>query len=231
MAQPSPEIPGWPALELLEQCAGDGLADLFRGRLSPRGTTVVLKVLRSVAPPDAPPLTCFHREAHLLSRLSHPHVVRLVDVGDTEGRPYLVLEDVAGGDLTDRVKGAPLAPAEAARLIEKVARALHHAHERGVILRGLSARAVRFTEGGEPKLYDFSMARELSAGPPDEPGTIVGTPIYLAPEQAAGKSSEISPRTDVYSLAPNDCFSASLKCEMGQVDEKPQGKARVRRDA
>jgi hypothetical protein len=143
----------------------------------------------------------FKAEAEAVARLQHPNIVQIFEVGEAEGRPYFSLEFVEGGSLSARLRGNPVPAGEAARLLEALAGAAQYAHERGVIHRDLKPANVLLTQQGQPKISDFGLAKQLDAGPGEtRTGAVLGTPSYMAPEQAAGKVKELGPRTDVYAL-------------------------------
>jgi serine/threonine-protein kinase len=163
---------------------------------------VAIKRLHARVQDDEELAARFRREAQVVARLSHPHLVHLLDRGEEGGTPYLVFELVEGRNLKARVRDeGRLPPDEAARICAQVARALAYAHARGVIHRDIKAQNVLLTETGEAKLADFGIARILGA-PEDSSltatGMLLGTSDYLAPEQAEGGT--VDERTDVYSL-------------------------------
>ncbi len=136
-----------------------------------------------------------------MARLQHPQVVQIFRIGDHEGRTYLEMEFVEGGSLADRLDGTPLPAVAAARLIESLARAVHHAHLRGIIHRDLKPANILLTSENVPKLTDFGLAKSLE----DDDGltrtnSIIGSPSYMAPEQAVGTGYRVGPGTDVYAL-------------------------------
>jgi WD40 repeat protein len=136
--------------------------------------------------------------------LQHPHIVQIYEVGEQQGRPYFSLEFVEGGSLAQKLAGTPLPARQAAQLVETVARGVHAAHERRIIHRDLKPANVLLTADGTPKITDFGLAKRVDAGPGlTESGVIVGTPSYMAPEQAGGNSKEIGPACDVYALGAN----------------------------
>ena len=136
-----------------------------------------------------------------MARLEHPNLVRIYETGETDGRPYFSMEYVDGGRLADSLRGTPMSPRRAAQLAETLARATHAAHERGVIHRDLTPSNVLLTSGGEPKIVDFGLAKLTIGGAGrTETGDILGTPSYMAPEQATGQSKEVGPAADVYAL-------------------------------
>jgi WD40 repeat protein len=160
----------------------------------------------------------FRTEAEAVARLEHPHIVRIHEIGDHEGRPYFALEFVEGGNLERKLDGTPLPPQQAARLVQLLAEATHAAHLKGIVHRDLkpanillarsnSSHAVALSEPNgetgwyEPKITDFGLAKKLDDDEAHtKSGTVVGTPSYMAPEQAAGKTRAIGPAADVYAL-------------------------------
>jgi len=142
------------------------------------------------------------REASAMGRLgNHPHIVSIHDIGDEDGRPFLVLEYMAGGDLAERLDRAPskrLPVAEAVRVAEQVCRALDYAHRHGIVHRDVKPGNVWLTDDGTAKLGDFGLAVSLDLQRLTAAGTILGTVCYMAPEQALGR--ETNARTDLYGL-------------------------------
>jgi hypothetical protein len=150
---------------------------------------------------DAPEQAArFRREAEAAARLQHPNIVPIYEVGDSGGRPYLAMEYIDGGGLA-RGGGTPRPPRQAAALVEVVARAAYHAHGKGVVHRDLKPANVLLTAEGTPKIVDFGLAKLVVGGDQaTRSGQILGTPSYMAPEQAAGQSKEVGPAADVYAL-------------------------------
>jgi serine/threonine protein kinase len=129
----------------------------------------------------------FRAEAQAVARLQHPNVVQIFEVGEHNGHPYLALELVEGGALADRMGGGAQPAAWSAELVERLARAVQAAHEKGVVHRDLKPGNVLLTADGTPKVTDFGLAKRLDAeGAATQTGAIVGTPAYMAPEQAGG---------------------------------------------
>src|SRR5262249_585790 len=133
-------------------------------------------------------LARFRSEAAALARLLHPHIVQIYEVGEHDGRPYFSMEFVDGGSLAQRLDGPPLPAREAAQLVQALAGAVHAAHGKGVVHRDLKPANVLLTADGTPKVTDFGLAKrlDLPAGA-TQSGAILGTPSYMAPEQAAGR--------------------------------------------
>ncbi|HYT94092.1 MAG TPA: serine/threonine-protein kinase, partial [Gemmataceae bacterium] len=150
---------------------------------------------------DPEHLARFQTEAEAVARLQHPNIVQIFEIGQHNGRPFFSLECCAGGSLANKLKGTPLAAAaEAAALVQQLARAAHAAHLRGIVHRDLKPANVLLTEEGTPKLTDFGLAKKLDEVGQTHSGAVIGTPNYMAPEQAAGKTKEVGPAADVWAL-------------------------------
>jgi WD40 repeat protein len=162
---------------------------------------VALKVVCDA--PNARPedLVRFRQEAELIARLQHANIVQIYEVGEYSGGSYLALEYVDGPALDRQVNGTPQPPRQAAWLVEALARAVHYAHGQGIIHRDLKPANVLLTPAGAPKITDFGLARhiKLESGLTTA-GSILGTPNYMAPEQAEGRLKDIGPHTDTYAL-------------------------------
>ncbi|MFL5340809.1 MAG: protein kinase domain-containing protein, partial [Gemmataceae bacterium] len=140
-------------------------------------------------------------EAELAARVQHPNIVQVHEIGSYEGRPFLALEWVEGGSLANRLNGKPWQPREAAALIETLAGAVHVAHCEGVVHRDLKPANILLTADGIPKITDFGLAQPVEGGKTlTQSGFLVGTPGYMAPEQAGGKRALVGPATDLYAL-------------------------------
>jgi hypothetical protein len=160
---------------------------------------VALKTVLAGA--SAEDLARFRSEAEAVARLQHPGIVQIFEVGEHDGRPFFALEYVHGGSLDQKLRGVPQPAYEAARLVETLARTIHAAHQRGIVHRDLKPANVLLAADGTPKITDFGLAKQLdSEARRTQSGAILGTPSYMAPEQAEGRSREISPATDVYAL-------------------------------
>jgi tetratricopeptide (TPR) repeat protein len=174
---------------------------VFKARQEGLDRLVALKVVLSGQFAGEAERDRFRTEALAVARLSHPNVVQVFEVGECQGHPYLTLEYVAGGSLADRLRAGPLQPRPAAELVERLARAVQAAHDKGVVHRDLKPANVLLAADGTPKLTDFGLAKRLDveAGQ-TQSGAVLGTPSYMAPEQAAGKGEAVGPAADVYAL-------------------------------
>jgi hypothetical protein len=163
--------------------------------------SVALKMVLSQAQASGEDLLRFRSEAEAVARLQHPNVVQIYEVGDHEGLPFLSLEYVGGGNLAARLLSAPLPPTDAARLLVAIARGVDAAHRQGVVHRDLKPANVLLTTDGTPKIADFGLAKKVDVNDGRTvTGMVMGTPSYMAPEQAAGRNREVGPPADVYAL-------------------------------
>lgn len=184
------------------QIGRGGMATVWRAHDTVLDRTVALKRLRASLRDDAESMARFLREARAVVRLSHPGVVRLLDRGDDEEGPFLVMELVDGEDLKARIaREGPLPPREAARLCAQVATTLSYAHSQGVVHRDIKSQNVLIDRDGNAKVADFGIAHLLEVSAESgltRSGMMVGTSDYLAPEQAQGRT--VDGRADVYAL-------------------------------
>jgi Protein kinase domain len=164
---------------------------------------VAIKVLLNGSHADAEELTRFRSEAEIIAKLNHPNIVSIFDFGECDGRPYLSIEYIDGGSLADKLHKTStnsMLPREATKLIAMLARAVQHAHEQGILHRDLKPANILMTRDGVPRIVDFGLARRIGLEGPTRSSAILGTPSYMAPEQAIGQGLEVTWATDVYSL-------------------------------
>jgi len=184
------------------QIGRGGMATVWRAHDTVLNRTVALKRLRAGLRDDTESMARFSREARTVARLSHPGIVRLLDMGEDDGGPYLVMELVDGEDLKTRIgREGPMAPRDVARIGAQVASTLAFAHRHGVIHRDIKSQNVLIDRAGNAKLADFGIAQLLEVSGESRltrSGMMVGTSDYLAPEQAEGRP--VDGRTDTYSL-------------------------------
>jgi serine/threonine protein kinase len=197
------ELQGWATpsgYEILGELGRGGMGVVYQARQIKANRVVALKMILSshhAAPADK---ARFQIEAEAIARLQHPHIVQLHEVGEVDGQPFFSLEFCPGGSLEKKLRGTPLSPAEAAALVETLARAMHTAHTKGIVHRDLKPANVLLGEDGTPKISDFGLAKKLGEAGQTASGAVIGTPSYMAPEQAGGKIREMGPATDVYAL-------------------------------
>lgn len=193
---PLPSIPGY---EILGEIGDGGMGVVYKAIQTGLGRTVALKMIQGHVSRRS--RERFQIESSAIARFQHPHIVQVFDVGDAGGRPYFSLEFVDGGTLKDKLSGALPAERDAAELVEVMARAVQVAHDHEVIHRDLKPANVLLTKDGVPKIADFGLAKQLDEDAGEtRMGDVMGTPSYMAPEQATGAIGEIGPRTDVYGL-------------------------------
>jgi serine/threonine-protein kinase len=185
--------------EILGELGRGGMGVVYKARHEGLNRLVALKMIRPGG--DLEERARFKAEAEAVARLQHPNIVQIHEVAEHDGRPFLSLEYCGGGSLSDRLDGTPLPPAEAATLIETLARAMGHAHRHGIIHRDLKPANVLLTAAGVPKITDFGLARHLDSDRGlTQTGAVVGTPSYMAPEQASGRRQDVGSAADVYAL-------------------------------
>jgi WD40 repeat protein len=193
-----PEPPGY---EILGELGRGGMGVVYLARQRKLNRPVALKMVLAGGHAGEQDLARFRIEAEAVARLQHPNVVQIYEVGEANGLPFLCLEYCGGGSLEKKLDGTPLPPAEAVVLIETLARAVHAAHRTGVVHRDLKPANVLLTADGSPKITDFGLAKQLdSQKGQTQSGAVLGTPSYMAPEQAAGKGKEVGPAADTYAL-------------------------------
>ncbi|MCI0359886.1 MAG: protein kinase, partial [Planctomycetaceae bacterium] len=222
------ELPAVPGYEIIEEIGRGGMGVVYRARQLGLARTVALKMVLTGRRTGPKHLARFRAEAAALARLQHPNIVQIYDVGEAAGRPYFVFEFVAGGSLTQQLQGKPQPVRPAAQLALTLARTVHAAHASGVIHRDLKPANVLLsskfkvqgsmsereldnmelgTLNSELKITDFGLAKlvggdgeGLEIHAPTATGEILGTPNYMAPEQAMVRRQPVGPTADVYSL-------------------------------
>jgi serine/threonine-protein kinase len=174
---------------------------VYRARHIALDRVVALKVVLAGEHASSEQRARFLTEAQAVARLVHPNIVQIYEIGQTAELPYFSLEYVDGGSLERKVDRQPQDPQWAAALVETIARAMHVAHRNGVIHRDLKPSNVLLTRDGVPKIADFGLAKRIeSDSGQTHTGDIMGTPTYMAPEQAWGWKPQVGPRSDLYSL-------------------------------
>jgi serine/threonine-protein kinase len=222
-----PAIPGY---EILAELGRGGMGVVYKVRQTSVNRLVALKMILAGGHAGQTQLARFLAEAEAVAQLEHPNLVRLYEVGQHDGLPYFTMEFVAGGSLSQRLDGTPLPATEAARLVEQLAQGMDYAHQRGIVHRDLKpgnvllqesgvrnqGSGVRKQESGKkdaadtltltsgswiPKVTDFGLAKRVETGEGmTATGAVLGTPSYMAPEQAEGKAKEVGPAADIYAL-------------------------------
>ena len=187
--------------ELLEELGRGGQGVVFRAHQKSLNRTVALKVIGLGPWATEAHLKRFRREAEAAAGLNHPFIVPIHEVGERDGFCYFSMDFVNGGQLDEVVKQEPMAIRQAAELIAKVARTVHYAHEHGILHRDIKPGNILLDKNGEPHLTDFGLARLVETeSTVTHTLDVLGTPSYMAPEQAAGEHAKLSKATDVYGL-------------------------------
>jgi WD40 repeat protein/serine/threonine protein kinase len=210
--------------EILGELGRGGMGVVYKAHQKGLNRFVALKMVLSGIHAGSEEMERFRAEAEAVARLQHPNIVQVYEVGEQDGRPFFSLEYVEGGSLAQRLDGTPQPARASAQLVETLARAIHFAHQRGIIHRDLKpanillsgdsdnsptlpagkvalASKTLATYFGVPKITDFGLAKQLHKEVGQtRTGAVMGTPSYIAPEQAAGKSKAIGPTADIYSL-------------------------------
>jgi hypothetical protein len=189
-----------PGYEVLGELGHGGMGVVFKARQIKAGHLVALKMILAGRHAEPDQLSRFRTEAEAIARLQHPHVVQVFEVGEHNGLPFFSLELCPGGSLDKKLAGTPVPPREAATLVAKLAQGVQAAHQARVLHRDLKPANVLLAANGTPKVTDFGLAKKLDAQGVTLPGVIMGTPSYMAPEQASGAGAELGPVVDVYAL-------------------------------
>ena len=217
----SPVVPGY---EIHHELGRGGMGVVYKAKQINLNRPVALKMILTGVHAGQTERERFRREAEAVATLQNPHIVQIFEIGEANGQLYLALEFVDGGSLAQRLKGTAWPAREAAELVEMIARAVHYAHGQGIVHRDLKPGNILLSaeRGAEastsssfprallpssrisfPKITDFGLAKRL--GDTDNPhgtktGAVMGTPSYIAPEQASGRTRDVGPAADVYSL-------------------------------
>ena len=190
-------IPGY---DLMEKLGEGGMGVVYKARQVALDRLVAVKMIRSGN--DHPEhFTRIRIEAELIARLRHPHILQIHNIGMVGDCPFLALELLDGGSLANRLASTPQPGRSCAELMVTLARAIHAAHQAGIVHRDLKPSNVLFTADGIPKISDFGLAKLLESHSAEtQSGLIMGSPSYMAPEQARGDTKDVGPAADVYSL-------------------------------
>lgn len=191
------EVPGY---ELLEELGRGGMGVVYKARQKSLNRIVALKmVLSGNGGPVA--MRRFRNEAEAVGQLQHMNIVQVYEIDEHDGQPFYTLEYCPCGNLSKKLDGKPLHPQEAAGLVQNLARAMTAVHLAGIVHRDLKPQNVLMAADGTPKVTDFGIAKTSSGeGSQTQTGAILGTPSYMAPEQAEGRTKDVGPAADVWAL-------------------------------
>jgi serine/threonine protein kinase len=187
--------------ELLEEVARGGMGVVYRARQVSLDRIVAVKMMRPGVLATEDEIRRFQAEARTAAGMQHPNIVAIHEVGEFDGLHYFSMDFVEGPSLAELVRQKPLAPGEAARYVQVLAEAVHYAHGKGILHRDLKPSNVLVDPNGGPRITDFGLARPMEGGAGmTVTGTLMGTPAYMPPEQAAGEGATLTAAADVYSL-------------------------------
>ncbi len=195
---PAVKVAGY---EILGVLGRGGMGVVYKAKHLALNRVVALKMILSGSHAGSDERSRFKAEAAAVARLQHANIVQIHEVGEADGLPYCALEFVEGGSLAQKLAGRPLLGDESARIVEALARAMQLAHSRNVVHRDLKPANVLMGSDGTPKVSDFGLARHLDVDSGQtQLGDVLGTPSYMAPEQARGLAHAAGPAADIYSL-------------------------------
>ncbi len=193
-------LPTLPGYQLLRELGRGGMGVVYQARDLRLNRVVAVKMLLAGAHAGPLDRARFQLEAETVASLQHPNIIKIHEIGEQDSCPYLVLEFLEGQPLDHQLAGRPMPPPAAARVIETLARAMHCAHQRGIVHRDLKPGNVFVAPDGHLRILDFGLAKRLEGDSHTRSGTIMGTPAYMAPEQALGEIRSLGPATDIYAL-------------------------------
>lgn len=189
--------------ELLEEIARGGMGIVYRARQRSLNRVVAVKLILVGQWANAEQIERFKAEAAAAAGLDHPNIVPIHEIGEASGQHFFSMKLIEGGNLAARIAqcAAPLSPSDAATVVATTARAVHYAHQRGVLHRDLKPTNILLDSEGRPHLTDFGLAKLLERGSNlTHSAAVIGTPSYMAPEQGSGKARHVTTATDIYSL-------------------------------
>jgi serine/threonine protein kinase len=199
--EPFPGGAAVPGYEILRELGRGGMGVVYKACQRKLNRIVAIKMILAGSHASEQDLLRFLGEAEAVAQMQHPNIVQLFESNQQDGLPYFTLEFVSGGSLSQKLAGVPLPPRAAAKLTEQLAAGIHYAHQRGIVHRDLKPANVLLAEDGTPKITDFGLAKRVQAGSGlTASGAIMGTPSYMAPEQAGGAGKHVGPPADVYAL-------------------------------
>jgi tetratricopeptide (TPR) repeat protein len=193
---PTAPIAGYEIISILGH---GGMGVVYMARHVQLDRVVALKMVLAGARASRSDRDKFLSEARAVAQLTHPNILQIFEVGEHDGQPYFSLEYLDGGTLQEKLEKYSMPPREAAQFVETIARALHYGHQKGILHRDIKPANVLLSGDGVPKIADFGLALRLDRGQTGPSNIVVGTPVYMSPEQATGQA-DIGPAADIYSL-------------------------------
>src|SRR5262245_17942652 len=188
--------------ELLEEVARGGMGVVFRARQISLNRIVALKMILAGQLASPAGVQRFKTEAEAAANLDHPNIVPIYEIGEHEGQHYFSMRFIEGGTLTQAIARDEFTPHRASQLMATVARAVHYAHQRGILHRDLKPGNILLDTKGQPHVTDFGLAKALGVdGDLTRTSAILGTPGYMSPEQASGHAKRLTTSSDVFSLS------------------------------
>ena len=187
--------------ELVSEVARGGMGVVYRAKQAGLNRIVALKMILAGKLANADDVHRFRAEAEAAARLQHPNIVAVFEVGEIEGQHFFSMEYIEGSSLSQLLHRGNIAGRRSARYLQILAKAVHYAHENGIVHRDLKPSNILIDKSDQPHITDFGLAKQLNTDSGQtRTGTVLGTPSYMAPEQAEGRNHAIGPAADVYSL-------------------------------
>jgi len=225
--------------QLLEEIARGAMGIVFKARQSSLNRVVALKMILAGRLASPALVRRFHTEAEAAANLKHPNIVAIHEVGEHEGQHYFSMDYIEGQDLAQRMRQWPVPLKEAASCVEIIARAIHYAHQRGVLHRDLKPSNILLDRQGQPHVTDFGLAKLVEhESTLTQSHDVMGTPSYMAPEQAAGDAKQLTTAADIYSLGgilyelltgqPPFCAGTALETMRQVIEQEPEAPSLVR---
>lgn len=206
---------------LIREIGRGGMGVVYHARHALLNRDAAIKMVLGTGPVDRREIIRFLAEAEAVAAIDHAHVVRVYDYGEIDGRPFMALEYLPGGTLAAEWKSGPRVPKEAALILSQISRGVAAAHSLGIVHRDLKPHNVLLAESGKPKVTDFGLAKKAGGVELTRTGAVMGTPAYMAPEQADGRTKYVGPAADVWALGVMlfECVTGHRPFRAGSTSE------------